>query len=109
MKSYCLPYEEVLSEPLGGSERRILAYGKALMMVEMKFEAGAEGKVHSHEHTQCTYVVSGKFVFNCEGKEWPVGEGDSLFLAPNEAHGVKCLEAGTLLDVFTPQRDDFLR
>ncbi|MDN6549994.1 MAG: cupin domain-containing protein, partial [Enterobacterales bacterium] len=27
---------------------------------------------------------------------------------PNVMHGCVCIEAGTLIDVFTPQREDFI-
>ena len=44
-----------------GVTRRILAYTDGLMCVENTFEEGAVGKLHSHPHTQITYVVSGSF------------------------------------------------
>jgi quercetin dioxygenase-like cupin family protein len=34
--------------------------------------------------------------------------GDSFFVASGLLHGVEALEAGTLVDVFTPAREDFL-
>lgn len=33
---------------------------------------------------------------------------DSLYKQPHIIHGATCLEAGMLLDVFTPHREDFL-
>ena len=42
-----------------GVTRRILAYTDGLMCVENTFQEGAVGKLHSHPHTQITYVVSG--------------------------------------------------
>ncbi len=108
MKSYKLSHNSVAAQPLERSERRVLAYGPDLMLVEMKFEEGAIGAVHSHPHTQCTYIVSGKFVFTCEGEPLTVEAGDTIYFAPNEEHGATCLEAGTVVDAFSPQRDDFL-
>ncbi len=35
--------------------------------------------------------------------------GDTYYTAPNEPHGVVALTDGILLDVFTPQREDFLK
>jgi quercetin dioxygenase-like cupin family protein len=34
--------------------------------------------------------------------------GDSFFVSADLIHGVVALEAGTLIDVFTPAREDFL-
>ncbi len=108
MNSYKLPHCQAKLEPLDRSERRILAHGKELMLVEMTFEKGAIGATHSHPHTQCTYIISGKFVFTCEGEPLTVGPGDTLYLAPDEVHGLECLEAGTIIDAFSPERADFL-
>jgi quercetin dioxygenase-like cupin family protein len=34
--------------------------------------------------------------------------GDSTYKQPDIEHGAVCLEAGVLLDIFTPCRQDFL-
>jgi quercetin dioxygenase-like cupin family protein len=34
--------------------------------------------------------------------------GDSFFVPSNQMHGVVCLEAGVLIDCFSPAREDFL-
>lgn len=34
--------------------------------------------------------------------------GDGYYVAPNKPHGCVCLEAGVLIDTFTPMRADFL-
>ena len=33
---------------------------------------------------------------------------DDLLMPPDAVHGVVCLEAGKLVDVFTPMREDFV-
>ncbi len=37
-----------------------------------------------------------------------VGKGDTLAFEPNQQHGVICIEAGVVMDFFTPAREDFL-
>ncbi|MDR0928140.1 MAG: cupin domain-containing protein [Oscillospiraceae bacterium] len=91
-----------------GAERKVLAHAPGLMVVEMKFEAGAVGAMHSHPHEQATYIVSGLFRFTNDGETHEVRAGDSLYFAPDVVHGVACVEAGCVIDVFTPQREDFL-
>jgi quercetin dioxygenase-like cupin family protein len=92
----------------GGVKRRVLAYTRDGMVVEVSFETGGVGAAHSHPHAQCSYVLSGAFVFTVGGIDYTVGAGDSLAFERNETHGVVCTAAGSLIDVFSPMRDDFL-
>lgn len=97
-------------KPAGeGVLRKVLAYSDDLMLCELHFETGAIGSLHSHPHQQITYIVSGAFEFNVNGIKRIVRGGDSLYKEPNVVHGAVCLEAGVLLDVFTPMRDDFVQ
>ena len=91
-----------------GVSRRVLAYTDALMCVENTFQTGAVGALHSHPHTQITYVVSGRFSFTIDGETHQVGPGDTLLKTDGVEHGCTCLEAGVLLDIFNPMREDFL-
>lgn len=101
--------KEASFEELGGGvKRKILAYGDALMQVEVHFEKGAVGAMHSHVHSQLTYVLSGKFEFTIDGETKIVSAGDTLYKTPNVVHGCVCLEEGVLLDTFNPLREDFL-
>ena len=92
-----------------GVTRRVLAYSADLMCVENSFETGAVGALHSHPHTQITYVVSGAFGFEIEGEKKVVRAGDTMLKTDAVEHGCVCLEAGVLLDIFTPMRKDFVR
>lgn len=92
-----------------GITRQVLADHPDLMVVAFRFQIkGAEGKLHNHHHVQSTYVESGKFRFSVNGEEIEVGPGDSFVVSSNAVHGCVCLEPGTLVDSFTPRRDDFL-
>ena len=101
--------ETTQTDDLGnGVTRRILAHGGTMMAVEVSFEQGAVGPLHHHPHEQLTYVLSGRFAFTIDGETKEVSAGDTLYKRPDVVHGCVCLEAGTLLDTFTPQREDFL-
>jgi len=91
-----------------GITRKILAHSDNLMVCELIFAKGAVGVLHSHPHEQCTYIISGKFEFDIEGKKCILGAGDSTYKQPDIIHGAVCLEEGKLLDIFTPTRKDFL-
>ncbi|WP_108791985.1 cupin domain-containing protein [Erythrobacter sp. Alg231-14] len=92
----------------GGISRQILGYGPEIMIVRVWFDKGSVGDVHSHPHSQSTYVESGKFEAFVDGEKRVLGAGDSFYIAPNLDHGAVCLEAGVLLDTFSPVREDFL-
>lgn len=93
----------------GGVTRKVLAFLPQQMVAEVCFELGGIGAMHSHPHTQCTYVRSGVFTFTIGGRDYTVRAGDTLAFAPNEPHGCICREAGVLIDVFTPMREDFVK
>ena len=88
--------------------RRVIADSPELMVVEVTFEAGGVGDAHSHPHVQATVVRSGRFRFTIGGEDVEVGDGDAFVIPANAEHACVCLEAGVLIDTFTPRRDDFL-
>lgn len=91
-----------------GVTRRVLAYDQGVMSVENTFAVGAIGSLHSHPHTQITYVVEGEFEFEIDGIKKVVKQGDAMLKKDSVIHGCVCLKAGKLLDIFTPMRDDFV-
>jgi quercetin dioxygenase-like cupin family protein len=94
--------------PDTGVTRRVLADSPGLMVVAFGFETGAVGALHRHPHLQSTYVESGRFRFAIGAERFDVGPGDSFVIPSDAEHGCECLEAGRLIDSFTPRRDDFL-
>lgn len=104
-----VPYETTVPQQTAeGVVRRIMAYSDNVMCVENKFEKGAVGALHSHPHTQLTYVISGRFRFTIDGTDYEVKAGDTLLKKDGVVHGCVALEAGALLDFFTPMRADFV-
>lgn len=102
-------HEDIRPETVApGVTRRILAYSKDLMCVENTFEKGARGALHHHPHTQITYVVSGVYEFEIDGETRTVKAGDTMLKTGGVEHGCVCLEAGILLDIFNPMREDFV-
>ena len=91
-----------------GVTRRVLSYTKDMMVVQVAFETGGVGVAHTHPHVQSTYVASGRFIYTVGGVDHELGPGDAVVVEPNELHGTRCLEAGALIDVFTPMREDFI-
>jgi quercetin dioxygenase-like cupin family protein len=102
-------FKDVPAEAVApGVVRKILAYCDTMMSVVNEFETGAEGAMHSHPHTQITYVAKGRFRFTIGDETKEVCKGDTLCKQNNVKHGCVCLEKGVLVDFFTPMREDFL-
>lgn len=93
---------------LDGSSRRVILALPELMLVEFTFEKNAVGALHSHPHVQSSYIAEGVFEVTIDGVTQTLSAGGAYIVPPNLVHGVKALEAGKLIDSFTPVRDDFL-
>jgi len=107
-KKYVKTSEGQWDELGGGIKRQILGYDEHIMMVRVDFEKDAAPPMHKHPHSQTTYIVSGKFRTFIDDEEQVLGEGDCYYIPPNAMHTVICEEAGTLIDTFSPHREDFL-
>lgn len=94
--------------PQDGVTRQVLTDAPELMLVSVAFEAGVTAPVHDHPHVQATYVRSGRFRFTIGDAVHEVGPGETLTMPSGVPHGCSCLEAGELIDSFTPRREDFL-
>jgi quercetin dioxygenase-like cupin family protein len=104
-----MPGRTTPTEKVGdGIKRQVLGHNDSIMMVRVRFEVGAIGEVHSHLHSQVSYVESGEFDVIIDGVEKRLGPGDGFYVHPNLDHGAICRKAGVLLDVFSPVREDFL-
>ena len=93
----------------GGVSRKILGYQPNLMVVKVNFKKGSVGTPHKHPHEQISYVLKGKFEVEIDNKKEILEEGDAFIVPPNVLHGAVCLEDGTLIDTFSPMREDFIK
>jgi quercetin dioxygenase-like cupin family protein len=99
-----VPWEDVAV----GVRRKILGYDPNLMMTIVDFKKGSIGARHKHPHTQVSYIVRGSFEVHVAEERKVLNAGDCFFIPSNVEHSVLALEAGTLVDVFAPFREDFL-
>lgn len=91
-----------------GVRRQILVHNDQMMMVRVDFRKGAVGSLHSHPHIQASLVERGAFDVTIEGRTVRLEKGGTFIVPSNAVHGVVAVEEGTLIDVFTPRRDEFL-
>ncbi len=102
-------YNEIQGTDIGGGiTRRILAHEGGMMIVEATFQKGAVGTAHRHPHEQVSYILSGKFRYTMDSESYILEKGDTYYVPPEVLHGAEALEDSVILDVFTPQREDFL-
>ena len=79
-----------------------------LLLVKVSFDKGGVGTLHQHPHSQITHVESGVFEVEIGEEKKILKGGDAFYIPPNMLHGAVCLEAGILIDVFSPMREDFI-
>lgn len=95
--------------PAPGVKRQVMGYNDDLMLVNLVWEAGADGGgEHSHIHSQSSIIISGVFEVTIDGVTQTLGAGDAFYAAPNLVHGAKCIEAGQMIDTFSPIRETFV-
>jgi quercetin dioxygenase-like cupin family protein len=100
-----LPWEDLNN----GLQRQLFGYDDKVMMLKIKFAKDAVGSLHQHPHSQVTYIESGVFDMTIDGVTRRIKTGDGYYVPPHALHGILCIEAGMLVDVFSPHREDFLR
>jgi quercetin dioxygenase-like cupin family protein len=91
-----------------GMRRKIMAWDDRLMVVKVEFQKGAIGTLHQHPHSQITHIESGIFEVEIGEEKKVLTSGDAFYIPPNIMHGAICLEAGVLIDIFSPMREDFI-
>lgn len=101
-------YEGEWTQTLDGNRRRVVLHTDQLMIFEFAFEKGGVGVPHSHPHVQASYIVAGRFEVTIDGVTETLDAGGCFIVPSNLVHGVVAIEAGRLIDSFTPHRADFI-
>lgn len=103
--------EEALKRVFKGVSLDSLAVGEKSMVTKMNYVKGNYATTHHHPHEQCGYVISGRYrlmVGTTPLIEVILTAGDSYAIPGNTPHSFEVLEDGEVVDVFTPQREDYL-
>ena len=87
--------------------RRTLVSGDHLTLVEIRIAPGAEVPEHVHPHEQAGHVASGRVHFRIGDLDRELGPGDSYLIPGDLPHHVRALDAATLIEVFSPVREEF--
>lgn len=93
-----------------GIQNRILITGEKQMLVLINITPKAKVPLHSHFNEQVGICLKGSVEFETEQGRVVVKENAAYIFRSNEKHGCRPLgnEGATLLESFSPPRDDFL-
>lgn len=86
----------------------VLSIGKDTMVTKMLYKNTDAVTPHKHPNEQSGYVISGKYKLTFEGNEYFLSEGDTYSIPANIEHSLQIIEAGEVVDVFSPIRQDYL-
>jgi quercetin dioxygenase-like cupin family protein len=87
-------------------------HGRAIHTGTMSFiywtvEAGASIPIHTHHHEQVANVLEGRFELTVANETRVLEPGIVAVIPPHVPHGGRAITVCRLLDVFTPERDDY--
>ena len=86
----------------------VLSHGPESMVTKMLYKPGDHVPFHSHRHEQSGYVLSGKYRIRFSEYDREIGPGDSYSIPADVLHSIEIIDAGEVLDFFTPPREDYL-
>lgn len=91
-----------------GVTRRTLASGDKLTLVRIDIERGHVVPEHTHPHEQAGTVIAGRISIRIGDTTSTCDEGDVYLIPGDIKHEVTALEPTTLIEVFSPVREDFV-
>lgn len=100
--------ESAVSRQFLGVDFVVLSIGKDTMVTKMLYKSTDFVPFHKHPNEQSGYVISGNYKLKFESKEFLLSEGDTYSIPANIEHSLEIIEAGEVVDVFSPIRQDYL-
>ena len=86
----------------------VLAVGEKSMVTRMNYTADNFVPFHQHPHEQSGCVISGKFRLKFGDVDEMLEPGDTYSIPGNTQHSFEVIEAGQVVDFFSPPREDYL-
>ena len=91
-----------------GIKRCTIATGATMYQMRAELSAGSRLPEHKHPQEQIVHVIKGRMKLIVAGVPHELAAGDAFYLASNVPHGVETIEDTTVIDTFSPPRDDYL-
>jgi quercetin dioxygenase-like cupin family protein len=96
------------NEALPGVMQKTLVFGDKTLMTEFLLAKGSSLPLHAHPYEQTGYLVKGRIRLKIGEEEFDVNVGDAWNIPMNVAHGAQVMENSTVIEVFSPAREDYL-
>src|SRR6202040_3388279 len=103
-----VPWSTVGLEDLNPLLQRQFVVGRDIMVARVLMKKGCIIPLHSHHNEQFTYILEGALKFWVDGKEIVVNAGEVLTIPPHMPHKAEAMEDTVDLDIFNPQRADWI-
>lgn len=100
--------ENAVRKQFLGVDFEVLAIGKESMVTKMLYKESDSVPFHKHPNEQNGYVITGQYKLIFDNNEYILKKGDSYSIPANMEHSMEIIEAGEVIDVFTPVRQDYL-
>ena len=91
-----------------GIKRRTIVSGASMYQMRAELTAGSVLPEHMHPHEQIAHVIKGRMKLIVAGVPHELAAGDAYYLGSNMPHGVETIEDTTVIDTFSPPRDEYL-
>jgi quercetin dioxygenase-like cupin family protein len=96
------------SETLSPLISRQVLHGSQSTFVKWTMKKGAVVPVHSHPNEQVTWFLTGAAEVYSQGQKYTMRAGDIMIIPPNVPHEFHFLEDTIDIDIFAPQRQDWI-
>ena len=91
-----------------GIKRRTVTTGASMYQMRAELAAGSRLPEHAHPQEQIAHVIKGRMKMIVAGVPHELAAGDAYYLASNVPHGAETIRDTTVIDTFSPPRDDYL-
>jgi quercetin dioxygenase-like cupin family protein len=102
-------WSEIIEEKLNPSLTRQVIHTGEMTIARIRLAKGAIVPLHRHSNQQVSMVESGSLQFDMPNGSVILHAGDLLVIPSDAPHRVEALEESTATDLFTPQREDWIR
>ena len=86
-----------------------LVWGERVMLSCATFQPGSTIPLHSHPHEQTGIVIEGEVEMTIGGETRLCRKGDAFTISGDVEHSAVCgVKAATVIDTFSPPREDYM-
>jgi quercetin dioxygenase-like cupin family protein len=97
------------AEQLNPQITRRAVHTENMTIARLQIAKDAVVPEHAHVNEQVATVERGALQFQIGGRELVLTAGQSVAIPSNVPHSVVALEDTTVVDIFTPRREDWIR